>query len=38
MFRLLLLGNGWADCAEICYAIRVPLVVVVPTNGTLLAP
>ena len=28
MFRLLLLCNGWADCAEIWYAIGVPLVVV----------
>ena len=28
MLRLLLLGNGWADCAEIWYAIGVPLVVV----------
>ena len=26
MFRLLLLGNGWADCVEICYALGNPLV------------
>ena len=26
IFRLLFLGNGWADCAEILYAIGVPLV------------
>ena len=26
MFRLLLLGNGWADCVEICYALGDPLV------------
>ena len=26
MFRLLFLGNGWADCAEILYALEVPLV------------
>ena len=24
-FRLLFLGNGWADCVEILYAIGVPL-------------
>ena len=28
MVRLLLLGKDWADCAEIWYAIGVPLVVV----------
>ena len=35
MFCLLLLGDGWADCAEIWYAIGVPLVVVhaVSTGG-----
>ena len=26
MLRLLLLGNGWADCVEICYALGDPLV------------
>ena len=26
IFRLLFLGNRWADCAEILYAIGVPLV------------
>ena len=26
MFRLLYLGNGWADCVEICHALRDPLV------------
>ena len=26
MFRLLFLGNGWTDCAEILYALRAPLV------------
>ena len=26
MFRLLLLGNSWADCVEICYALGDPLV------------
>ena len=26
IFRLLFLGKGWADCAEILYAIGVPLV------------
>ena len=26
MFRLLLLGNGWADCVEIWYVLGVPLV------------
>ena len=26
MFRLLLLGNGWADCIEIWYALGDPLV------------
>ena len=26
MFCLLLLGNGWADCVEICYALGDPLV------------
>ena len=26
IFRLLFLGNGWADCVEILYAIGVPLV------------
>ena len=26
MFRLLFLGNGWADCAEIVYVIGVSLV------------
>ena len=26
IFRLLFFGNGWADCAEILYAIGVPLV------------
>ena len=26
MFRPLFLGNGWADCAEILYAIGAPLV------------
>ena len=35
MFRLLLLGDDWADCAGIWCAIRVPLVVVhaVVTGG-----
>ena len=28
MFRLLLLGNGWAICVEIWYAIGIPLVAV----------
>ena len=26
MFRLLFLGNGWADCIEIWYAVGDPLV------------
>ena len=26
MFRLLFLGNGWTDCAEILYALGAPLV------------
>ena len=26
MFRLLLLGNGWADCVKIWYALGDPLV------------
>ena len=26
MFRLLFLGNGWAECAEILYALGAPLV------------
>ena len=26
MFRLLFLGNGWADCVEIWYALGNPLV------------
>ena len=26
IFRLLFLGNGWADCAEILHAVGVPLV------------
>ena len=26
IFRLLFLGNGWADCIEICYAVGNPLV------------
>ena len=26
MFRLLYLGNGWADCVEICHALGDPLV------------
>ena len=28
IFRLLLLGNGWADCVEIWHVIVVPLVAV----------
>ena len=28
MFRLLYLGNGWADCVEIWYALGDPLVAV----------
>ena len=35
MFRLLFLGNGWTDCAEIVYALGAPLVTayVVVTDG-----
>ena len=35
MFRLLFLGNGWADCVEIWYALGNPLATayVVVTDG-----
>ena len=35
MFRLLFLGNGWADCVEIWYALGNPLATAyaVVTNG-----
>ena len=38
MFRLLLLGNGWADCVAICYALGDPLVTAyaVVTGGVFL--